>query len=216
MDTINSLLAPVSAAARHLSHALHRVQDDFQSQARKSGKGVRRDLGAARDELNTAVSRLGDATDHLRDAIASTKSEYTETLLDKYHSGAETLLDKYQAGADYARALKARANALTLPKINVDRRYLTRNNALVAGAAIGVGYVLYRALRKLRSAAVESAAAEADDVVSSPKPRSGKRVAKAAKTAGSAKTKGATKAADSSKTAATPANGSATDSTRPH
>jgi len=85
MDTINSLLAPVGAAARHLSHALRRVQDDFQGQARKSGKGTKRDLGAARDELNAAVSRLGDATDHLRDTLATTKSEYADTLLDKYH-----------------------------------------------------------------------------------------------------------------------------------
>ncbi|MEP6940244.1 MAG: hypothetical protein ABI846_10800 [Rudaea sp.] len=189
MDTINSLLAPVSAAARHLSHALRRVQGDFQTQARKSGKVVRRDLGAARDELGEAVSRLGDATDHLRDSIATTKSEYTETLLDKYH-----------AGADYARALRARANALTLPKLDIDRRYLTRNNALIAGAAIGVGYVLYRALRKLRSAAqVETVDTEADDVVRTPKSRRKARPAKAAK-----------------KSAATAANGVTAEPTRPH
>ena len=191
MDTINLLLAPVSAAARHLSHALRRVQDDFQNQARKSGKGVKRDLQSARGELKEAVSRLGDATDHLRDSIASTKAGYSDSLLDTYH-----------AGADYARSLKARANALTLPKLNVDRRYLTRNNALVAGAAIGVGYVLYRALRKLRAAAVESVDAEADDVASTRKPRARKRVAKTAKAAKSAATK--------------PANGSTSDIPRPH
>jgi len=212
MDTINSLLAPVSAAARHLSHALRRVQDDFGSQARKSGKGIKRDLGAARDELNSAVSRLGDATDHLRDTLTKTKSAYadtlrdkyqagTETLLDKYHAGAETLLDKYQAGADYARALKARASALTLPKMRGDRRYLTRNNVLVAGAAVGVGYVLYRAVRKLRAAAVASAGSRADDVATTPKPRSSrKRVAKPTKSA---------------KTAATTVNGAA-ETVRPH
>lgn len=212
MDTINSLLAPVSAAARHLSHALRRVQDDFGSQARKSGKVVKRDLGAARDELHSAVSRLGDATDHLRDTLATTKSVYaetlrdkyqagTETLLDKYHAGAETLLDKYQAGADYARALKARASALTLPKMRGDRRYLTRNNVLVAGAAVGVGYFLYRGLRKLRAAAVDSTGSRADDVATAPKPRSNrKRVAKPAKAAKTAAT--------------TTANGA--DTVRPH
>lgn len=206
MDTINSLLAPVGAAARHLSHALRRVQDDFGSQARKSGKGVKHDLGAARDELNSAVSRLGDATDHLRDTLATTKADYAETLRDKYNAGTETLLDKYHAGADYARALKARASALTLPKMRGDRRYLTRNNVLVAGAAVGVGYFLYRGLRRLRAAAVDSAGSRADDVATTPKPRARKRVAKPAKVAKKAV----------AKTAATATANGAADTARPH
>jgi hypothetical protein len=148
METLNSIFAPVGAAARHLSHALHRIQDDFLAQAKKSGKVVRNDLGSARTDLNEALSRLGDATDHLRDTIGSAKSTYTEAMLDKYN-----------AGADYARELKARANALTLPDVHLPKfravsgqRRLTATNIAIAGAAAGIGYAVYRFIRRARAA----------------------------------------------------------------
>jgi hypothetical protein len=141
MDTINSILAPAGAAAKHLTDALHRIQSDFVAQAKKSGKGVRSDLGSARADLNEAISRLGDATDNLRDTISTSKTAYTESVLDKYHAGAE-----------YARALKDRATALTLPNIGVDRRYVNRNNVLMATAAAGVGYAIYRLVKRMRAA----------------------------------------------------------------
>ena len=152
METFNSIFAPVGAAARHLSHAIHRIQDDFLAQARKSGKVVRSDLGAARTDLNEAICRLGDATDHLRDTIGSAKSSYTESMLDKYN-----------AGADYARALKARANALQLPEarlpdiqladINalVKRHRFTAGNVAIVGAAAGIGYAVYRFIRRAKA-----------------------------------------------------------------
>jgi|GEM_PF-6870108 len=166
METINSIFAPVGAAARHLSHALQRIQGDVLAQAKKSGKVVRNDLGLARADLNEALSRLGDATDHLRDTIDGAKSAYTESVVDNYN-----------AGADYVRALKARADAMHLPEMHLPklpafgaskaRRRFSAGNVAIFGAVAGVGYAIYRYMRqagatpesRTRSASARSASA---------------------------------------------------------
>ena len=160
METINSILAPANSAAKHLSHALHRIQDDFLAQAKKSGKVVKGDFGSTRADLNEAISRLGDATEQLRDSIGTSKAEMSEAML-----------EKVRAGTEYARALKERASALSLPDIGkyAGGRHVARNNVLIATLAAGVGYAVYRLVKRARSAPKKKVAQSAKAVASAAK-----------------------------------------------
>jgi hypothetical protein len=200
METINSIFAPVGAAARHLSHALHRIQGDVLAQAKKSGKVVRNDIGLARADLNEALSRLGDATDQLRDTIDGAKSAYTESMLDNYN-----------AGTDYVRALKARADELHLPEIHmpklpalgrsVARRRFTAGNVALVGAVAGVGYAIYRFVQR---------------AAATPAPRTRAAKTRSANNVSARKTKPRTRKTARGQNAAANASEQATTPTRPH